>query len=123
MPVEVTDDWYAQDKDGNICYLGEYVTNYEDGKVADHEGSFEAGVDGAQPGILMPAHPKPGLAYRQEYRKGIAEDSGAVVSLGEERVEVPYGFFKRDLLMTRDLSRTEPKSQELSSTPPASARC
>ena len=46
-PVEITDDWYAQDKDGNIWYLGEYVTNYEDGKAVDHDGSFEAGVDGA----------------------------------------------------------------------------
>ena len=50
VPVEVTDDWFAQDKDGNVWYLGEYVTNYEDGKVADHAGSFEAGVDGAQAG-------------------------------------------------------------------------
>ena len=59
VPVEITDDWYAQDRKGNIWYLGEYVTNYEDGAVVDHDGSFEAGVDGAQAGIAMPAKPKP----------------------------------------------------------------
>ena len=74
--MEVTDDWYAQDADGNIWYLGEYVTNYEDGEVVDHDGSFEAGVDGAQAGIAMPADPKPGLSYRQEYYEGEAEDTG-----------------------------------------------
>ncbi len=69
VPVEVTDDWYAQDNAGNIWYLGEYVTNYERGKVVDHEGSFEAGVDGAQAGVALPANPKPGMSYRQEYYK------------------------------------------------------
>ncbi len=113
VPVEVTDDWFAQDKDGNVWYLGEYVTNYEDGKVADHAGSFEAGVDGAQAGIAMPAKPEPGLAYRQEYLKGEAEDRGAIVTVGEEQVEVPFGYFKDDVLMTRDLVPTEPRAQEL----------
>ena len=91
VPVEVTDDWYAQDKDGNIWYLGEYVTNYRNGKVVDHAGSFEAGVDGAQPGIAMPANPEPGLSYRQEYYKGEAEDRAAVVTVGEEQVEAGPG--------------------------------
>jgi hypothetical protein len=113
VPVEVTDDWYAQDKDGNVWYLGEQVTNYEDGRVADHDGSWQAGVDGAQAGIVMPADPKPGLAYRQEYYEGEAEDRGAIVTVGEERVEVPYGFYKQDVLMTRDLSAIEPRTQEL----------
>lgn len=112
-PVEITDDWYAQDKAGNIWYLGEYVTNYKNGKVVDHAGSFEAGVDGAQPGIAMPANPKPGLSYRQEYYKGEAEDEGAVVTVGQEQVQVPYGFFDKNVLMTRDLVPTEPKVQEL----------
>jgi hypothetical protein len=112
-PVEVTDDWFAQDKAGNIWYLGEYVTNYENGRVVDHDGSFEAGVDGAQPGVAMPANPKPGMSYRQEYYKGEAEDKGAVISVGEEQVEVPFGFFDKDILMTRDLVPLEPKVQEL----------
>ncbi len=113
VPVEVTDDWYAQDSKGNIWYLGEYVTNYDEGKVVDHSGSFEAGVDGAQAGIAMPADPVPGLSYRQEYFKGEAEDKASVVSVRQEQVEVPFGFFRRDVLMTRDLVPTEPRVQEL----------
>jgi len=113
VPVEITDDWYAQDSEGNIWYLGEYVTNYEDGKIVDHSGSFEAGVDGAQAGIAMPANPVPGMTYRQEYYKGEAEDKAGVITVGEEQVEVPFGYFKDDILMTRDLVPTEPKVQEL----------
>jgi hypothetical protein len=113
VPVEITDDWYAQDDDGNIWYLGEYVTNYENGQVIDHDGSFEAGVDGAQAGIAMPAEPRPGMSYRQEYYKGVAEDKAAVITVGEERVEVPFGYYTEDVLMTRDLVPTEPKVQEL----------
>jgi hypothetical protein len=112
-PVEITDDWYAQDPAGNIWYLGEYVTNYENGKVVDHAGSFEAGVDGALPGIALPANPEPGMAYRQEYYKGHAEDRGGVITVGEEQVQVPFGHFDTDVLMTRDLVPTEPKVQEL----------
>jgi hypothetical protein len=113
VPVEITDDWYAQDSAGNIWYLGEHVTNYENGKVVDHAGSFEAGVDGAQAGIAMPANPEPGMSYRQEYYKGEAEDKGAVITVGEEQAQVPYGDFDKDVLMTRDLVPTEPKVQEL----------
>lgn len=113
VPVEVTEDWYAQDAAGNIWYLGEYVTNYENGAVVDHEGSFEAGVDGAEAGIAMPAQPVPGLSYRQEYYAGEAEDKAAVITVGEEQVQVPYGFFAKGVLMTRDLVPTEPKVQEL----------
>ncbi len=113
VPVEITEDWYAQDKDGNVWYLGEYVTNYENGEVIDHKGSFEAGVDGAQAGIAMPANPKPGMSYRQEFYEGEAEDRAAVITVGEEHVEVPFGYFDQDVLMTRDLVPTEPKVQEL----------
>ena len=113
QPVEITDDWYAQDKRGNVWYLGESVRNYENGKLKDRDGSFEAGVDGAQAGVVMPARPVPGLAYRQEYYKGEAEDRAAVVSVGEEQVEVPHGYFNKGVLMTRDLVPTDPKVQEL----------
>ena len=111
-PVEITDDWYAQDKDGNVWYLGESVRNFENGKLVDRKGSFEAGVDGAQPGIVMPANPEPGLTYRQEYYKGEAEDKAEVVTVGEDQVEVPAGYF-RGVLMTRDLVPLEPKVEEL----------
>ncbi len=110
--VEGTDDWYAQDREGNIWYLGEDTAEYEDGKVTSRAGSFEAGVGGAQAGIAMPARPRPGLSYRQEYLEGEAEDRGAIVTVGEEQVEVPFGHFE-GVLMTRDLVPLEPKVQEL----------
>jgi hypothetical protein len=110
VPVEVTDDWYAQDKAGTIWYLGEATTEYEDGEPVSTSGSFEAGVDGAQAGVIMPAHPRPGLRYRQEYYKGEAEDKGRIVSL-REKAEVPAGYFKR-VLMTRDTNPLEPKVLE-----------
>ncbi|HJW76583.1 MAG TPA: hypothetical protein VJ787_13115, partial [Thermoleophilia bacterium] len=61
--VEDTYDWYAQDEEGNLWYLGEDTKEYEDGKVASTAGSWEAGVDGAQAGILLPANPKAGMTY------------------------------------------------------------
>jgi hypothetical protein len=100
VPVEVTDDWYAQDRAGNIWYLGEATTEYENGKPKSTEGSFEAGVDGAQPGVIMPAQPRRGVSYREEYYKGHAEDRARVVSL-REKAEVPAGYYKR-VLMTRE---------------------
>jgi hypothetical protein len=98
--VESTRDWYAQDADGDVWYMGEATTEYENGKPKTTEGSWEAGVDGAQPGIIMPAQPSPGQAYRQEYYKGHAEDRAKVITL-DARVEVPYGKFD-DALETED---------------------
>jgi hypothetical protein len=107
--VEVTDDWYAQDQDGNIWYLGEDTTEYEDGK-ASTAGSWEAGVDGAQAGVVMPGQPEAGLAYRQEYYAGEAEDAGEILSL-DERVQVPYGVFE-SVVMTKDWTPLEPNLLE-----------
>ena len=73
--VEDTFDWYAQDSDGNVWYLGEDTVECKKGKIKNHSGSFEAGVDGAQPGVIMPANPEPGMKYRQEYYAGEAEDA------------------------------------------------
>jgi hypothetical protein len=109
-PVEVTEDWYAQDRRGNIWYLGEDTTEYENGKPVSKEGSWEAGVDGARPGFIMPAHPRPGMRYRQEYYRGHAEDRARVIGL-RERAEVPFGFFRRTL-MTRDDTPLRPKMLE-----------
>ena len=109
--VEVTDDWYAQDKRGNIWYLGEDTTEYENGKPVSTSGSFEAGVDGAQAGVIMPANPRPGLRYRQEYYKGEAEDRAKVISLSEQ-AEVPSGHY-RPALMTKDVNPLKPKVLEL----------
>ncbi len=105
-PVELTDDWYAQDKAGNIWYLGEATAEYENGKPVSTAGSFEAGVDGAQAGVIMPARPRPGLRYRQEYYKGHAEDKARIVSR-REQAEVPAGHYRR-VLMTRETNPLEP---------------
>jgi hypothetical protein len=112
VPVEITDDWYAQDEAGNVWYLGEATTEYENGKPVSTAGSFEAGVDGAQPGVIVPARPRVGMRYRQEYYQGHAEDRGEILSL-REQVEVPLGFFgKGKVVMTRDLNPLEPKVLE-----------
>ena len=106
-PVEVTDDWYAQDAEGNIWYLGEKTAEYENGKICTTAGSFEPGVDGAQAGIAMPANPADGMTYRQEYYEGEAEDRAEVLST-DEKVEVPTGYYE-DALMTKDLVPLEPR--------------
>lgn len=106
VPVEITDDYYAQDDQGTVWYLGEATTEYEDGKPVSTEGSFEAGVDGAQAGIVMPARPKVGMRYRQEHYAGHAEDRAKIVSL-RERVKVPLRRY-RNTLMTLDYNPLEP---------------
>jgi hypothetical protein len=108
--VEATDDFYAQDRRGNVWYLGEATAEYENGKVVSREGSFEAGVDGAEAGVIMPARPRPGLRYRQEYSAGHAEDRARVVSL-REQAGVPFGHF-RHVLMIREDNPLEPRALE-----------
>src|SRR5439155_20398596 len=90
--TENTFDWYTQDTKGNVWYLGEDTAEYEHGKVTTREGSWEWGVHGAQPGIAMPAHPKPGQKYRQEYDRGTAEDV-ALVLRTTGRVRVRTGTY------------------------------
>jgi len=109
-PVEVTDDWYAQDTAGNVWYLGEDTTEYENGRPVSKEGSWEAGVDGARAGIIMPAKPRVGMRYRQEFYKGHAEDKAQVLSLNEQ-AQVPFGHFRR-VLLTKDFTPLEPKVLE-----------
>jgi hypothetical protein len=104
--VEDTFDWYAQDSAGNVWYMGEDTAEFENGKIASREGSFEAGAGGALPGILLPANPQVGQKYRQEYLKGEAEDNGEVLGLNQ-LVEVPTGRYSGALL-TRDTSKLEP---------------
>jgi hypothetical protein len=103
--VEDTYDWYAQDKWGNVWYLGEDTTEYDNGK-ASKAGSWEAGVDGAEAGVVVPGSREVGLAYRQEYYEGEAEDAGQILSL-DERVKVPFGNFE-NVLMTKDWTPLEP---------------
>ena len=110
--VEDTFDWFAQDKDGNVWYFGEDVSNYEDGELADKDGSWEAGVDGALPGIVMYADPAThiGETYRQEYYQGEAEDMAQVVSLGES-VSTASGDYE-NCLMTKEWTPLEPGFSE-----------
>jgi hypothetical protein len=108
-PSEVTDDWYAQDRDGNIWYFGESTAEIHNGK-RDTSGSFEAGRNGAQPGVALPAHPTPGLTYREEYYAGQAEDRAKVLSL-DQQVEAPAGHFTGALLID-DTSPIEPTISE-----------
>jgi hypothetical protein len=108
--VEDTYDWYAQDGGGNVWYLGEETKEYENGKVKTTAGSWEAGVDGAQPGIAVPATPEVGMSYRQEHYAGEAEDAAEVISV-DEWVDVPFGDF-RDVLMTRDFTPLHPEILE-----------
>ena len=102
--TEETREWVAQDKDGNVWYFGEAVDNYQNGRLVNHEGSWEAGVDGAKPGIVMLNNPRAGDTYRQEYYPGTAEDMGTVVSVGK-RVTVPRGASFEDCVKIRDWSR------------------
>jgi hypothetical protein len=104
--VEDTFDWYAQDADGNVWYLGEATKEFEDGRVKSTAGSWEAGVDGAQAGVIVPANPRPGLKYRQEYYEGEAEDAGEILSVNAG-VSVPYGSFS-GALQTKDTTPLEP---------------
>jgi len=104
--LEDTYDWYAQDADGNLWYLGEDTTEYENGKPKTKEGSWEAGVDGALPGIIMPANPQVGMTYREEYYKGHAED-GASILYTDAFAKVPGGRFEHGV-QTRNTSAIEP---------------
>jgi hypothetical protein len=108
-PAEITDDWYAQDKDGNIWYFGENTAEYQNGKK-DTSGSFEAGAKGADAGIAMPAHPEVGLTYREEYYAGHAEDRSKVLAI-DQQVQAPAGHFTGAIL-TDDYSPLEPDVSE-----------
>ncbi len=108
-PFERTFDWYAQDRAGNVWYFGEDSSDFRNGRWVPSGGSFEAGVHGAQPGIIMPAHPKPGDAYRQEYYPGHALDQAKV--LGDAPASVPYGSFKHTLT-TVETTALEPGVRE-----------
>jgi hypothetical protein len=103
---EDTRDWYAQDRTGTVWYFGEDTKEYEKGKVSSTEGSWVAGRNGAQPGIMMPAHPQPGQRYRQEYYRGHAEDQAEVVSI-TERAQVPAGSYD-GMVMTKETTPLEP---------------
>ncbi len=104
---ERTRDYYAQDRCGNVWYFGEDTATLDpQGRVVSTEGSFRAGVHGAQPGVFMQAHPQVGRRFRQEWSQGHAEDTFTVLSLSAS-VTVPYGTFKH-ALKTKETTALEP---------------
>jgi hypothetical protein len=104
---ERTTDWYTQDKSGNVWYYGEATAELDrSGRVLTTAGSWRAGRDGAKPGIFVPARPKVGQSFRQEYYKGQAEDHLQVLKL-HVRVKTPYTS-SRDAVLTREWTPLEP---------------
>jgi hypothetical protein len=108
--TEDTIDWYAQDAGGNVWYMGEQTAEFENGKVTSRAGSWEAGKEGAMPGILLPAQPQVGQKYRQEYKRGEAEDNGEVLATNN-LVETKAGSYKK-ALVTMDTSAVETTAAE-----------
>ena len=109
--AEDTSDWYAQDRAGNVWYFGEATLSYEDSPAGDPTGSWEAGVDGAQPGVVMLADPLGGDVYRQEFLAGEAEDL-ALVRHANGSIKVPAGSYD-NVLVTEEWTPLEPEVIEL----------
>jgi hypothetical protein len=104
--LEKTTDLYAQDKQGNVWYLGEKTAAYLPGGKIDRSGSWEAGVEDGEPGIIMLANPHVPDAYRQEYQKGNAEDTAWIVNRGTSAT-VPFGRL-HNVLTSLEFARIEP---------------
>jgi hypothetical protein len=107
---EDTLDWYAQDRQGNVWYFGEDSDELSNGRVTSLGGSWQAGVNGAKPGIVMEAFPKIGDFYRQEFLLGTAEDTAGVLKLNQ-KVTVPAGTFT-GCVETYEISGLEPGALE-----------
>jgi hypothetical protein len=107
---ENTTDWYAQDRAGSVWYFGEDSKDYKNGVVVSTQGTWEAGVDGAQPGVVITGIPKPGPTYRQEYRPGVAEDMARVLTTSSVQ-RVPAGTF-RHVVETYDTDPLNPQKVE-----------
>ncbi len=108
--MEDTYDWFAQDRFGNVWYFGEDSKEMEDGEIVSTSGSWEGGIDGALPGIIMLANPISGMTYRQEYYKGEAEDIGTVVKV-DETVQIEFGSYQK-CLKTYEWTPLEPDAGE-----------
>jgi len=105
--VERTFDWYAQDEGGNVWYMGELAREVEHGKLVKASDSWEGGVNGAQPGIIMPGNPQPGDEYRQEYYPGHALDQARVIGSGGP-VKVPSGSYGHTLATVETAPKLDP---------------
>ena len=104
---ERTSDYYAQDRCGNVWYFGEDTATLDaQGRVVSRDGSFRAGVGGAQPGVFMQARPELGRLFRQEWSPGQAEDVFKVIDENAS-ASVPYGTFHH-ALRTEETSALDP---------------
>jgi hypothetical protein len=90
--TEATRDYYAQDANGTVYYLGEHVDMYEEGTIVGHQGTWLAGEGANQPGVYMPAHPEVGEVFEQERAPGVAEDQSTVLAV-DQTIETPAGEF------------------------------
>ena len=117
--VETTNDWYAQDVDGNVWYCGEISENFEefdgdetaDPELVDIEGSWKAGRDGSEAGVLLPFDPQPGDVFRQEFAQTDAEDAIEIIAVDASEI-TPGGSCDGNCLMTRDFTPLEPDAEE-----------
>ncbi|MCH8335139.1 MAG: hypothetical protein IIC61_04510 [Proteobacteria bacterium] len=117
--IEKTDDWYAQDVDGNVWYCGEISENFEefDGdetsgpELVDIDGSWKAGRDGAEAGMLLPFNPQVGDVFRQEFAQTDAEDAIEILAIDATEA-APGGACAGNCLMTRDFTPLEPDVEE-----------
>lgn len=103
--LEKTVDLFAQNKNGDVWYFGEFTTEFGDGG-ASHEGAWKAGVQDATPGIIMLASPQQGLTYNQENAPGVAEDMAEIISLNAS-ASTPYGTFS-NVLQIAETTPLEP---------------
>ena len=103
--VEISRNFFVQAADGTVCYYGEDVDIYEDGKIVSHDGAWKAGDGKNEPGIIMPGDPAVGTKFYQESAPEIAEDMSAIVSLGDT-IKVPAGEFS-DTLRASDWNPLE----------------
>jgi hypothetical protein len=104
---EIAHDWYSQDRQGNVWYFGETIKEFNrKGKRIPARGAWEAGVDGARPGIAMPARPRVGDVFRPEYYKGTAEDRYRILDLSA-KVTTPHRSYS-DVLVMSEQTRLEP---------------
>ena len=114
--VEIAENWFAQDRDGNVWYFGESTQDFQNGAPSGTGGSWEAGVNEARPGIVMKAHPMSGDTYFQEFAPGVAQDMASVIS--NTKTATVLGRTLDNVLLTKEWTSLEPSSVEHKSYAP-----
>jgi len=108
--IEIAENWFAQDGEGNVWYFGEFTQDFQGGNPTGTAGSWEAGVNDARPGIIMLAHPNPGDTYYQEFAPDVAQDLARVMKI-DEALTVPYGSYT-GVLVTKEWNPLDPGNPE-----------